>query len=99
MKFPFSTDASNKSNVKLFLVSIQYFNENEGITNFVLDFYEINSETAQSIYETLKAVFIKYDLKYDNVMAYGADNAALNYGKHNSVFMNIKQQNSNKSKL
>ncbi len=43
----------------------------------------------------MKSVFQKYDLQFDNLVAYGADNAALNYGKHQSVFMNLKNHNQN----
>jgi hypothetical protein len=39
-KFSVASDASNKGNVKLFPIGVQYFNPEKGIVNFVLDFYE-----------------------------------------------------------
>ena len=35
-KFSIATDASNKGNVKLFPISIQYFDIKTGINNFIL---------------------------------------------------------------
>jgi hypothetical protein len=38
-KYSIASDASNKGNTKLFPIGIQYFSVNEGIVNFVLNFY------------------------------------------------------------
>ena len=54
--FSISSDASNKVNVKLFPICVQYFDTNGGIVNFVLEFYEDSNETSDAIFEKLKAL-------------------------------------------
>lgn len=49
-KYLIATDASNKGNVKLFPIAIQYFDLKKGIVNFVIDFYEDSNEKSESIY-------------------------------------------------
>jgi hypothetical protein len=89
--FSISTDASNKGNIKLFPVAIQYFTIEEGIQNFVLDFYEDSNETSEAIHNNLTKILQKNNLDLKRVIAYGADNASVNYGKYNSVFQKFKQ--------
>jgi len=47
-KFSVANDASNKNNIKLFPILIQYYNSNDGMQQFVLDFYEDASETSSA---------------------------------------------------
>ena len=52
-KFSISTDASNKGNMKLFPIIVQYFSLNDGIQTFVLDFYEDYNESSNPIYSNI----------------------------------------------
>jgi hypothetical protein len=92
-KFSIATDASNKGNIKLFPVCIQYFSISEGIKNFVIDFYEDSNESSFNIYSNIKKIMISHNLKFENIISYAADNASVNYGIHNSVFKNFNSEN------
>ena len=74
-------------------LAIQYIHKERGIVKFVLDFYEKSSETSESIYRDIKSRLNKYNLKVENLTAYGADNAFVNYGQHKSVFKNLQYEN------
>jgi hypothetical protein len=67
-KLSISTDASNKGNIKLFTVAIHYFDVNEGLVNFIIDFYDDPNESSNDIYKILikilnsnKYFFFEYD--------------------------------------
>uniref|UniRef100_H3A010 DUF4371 domain-containing protein n=1 Tax=Latimeria chalumnae TaxID=7897 RepID=H3A010_LATCH len=89
--FSLATDASNKGSAKCFPLVLRYFNFDEGIQHFLLDFYSDNHESSQAIameiFEKLKA----FDLSFEKVSAYTADNASVNYGKHNSIYQKLKE--------
>ena len=93
IKFSISTDASNKDNMKMYPIAIQYFHSDDGIVNFILDFYETPNETIYSIYHEIKERLSKNRLLIENVVAFGADKASVNYGIHNSVYVNLKNEN------
>lgn len=95
VKFSISNDASNKGNRKMFPIVIQYFHMEDGMKRFVLDFYETGSETNYSIYTEIKRKISKYQLKVDDIIAFGAENASINYGNNKSVFVNLKLENEN----
>jgi hypothetical protein len=92
-RFSISTDASNKGNIKLYPIAIQYFTKEKGITNFVLNFYEDPNETSFAIYKNLKESLEKNNLQIKNIIAFGADNASVNYGINKSVYVNLKNEN------
>ncbi len=92
-RFSLSTDASNKGNIKLYPIAIQYFTKEKGIISFVLNFYEDPNETSFAIYKNLKESLEKNNLNIQNVIAYGADNASVNYGINKSVYVNLKNEN------
>jgi hypothetical protein len=87
--FSISTDASNKGNLKMFRIVIQYYTVDEGLVNFVLDLLEDPKETAKDIYNNLKK---SNNLKVENILSYRADYASVNYGKHKSVFINLQKE-------
>ena len=60
---------------------------------FVLDFYVNPNETSESIYKDIKSRLNKYNLKVENLTAYGADNASVKYGQYKSVFKNLQYEN------
>lgn len=47
--FCLQTDTSNKKNIKLFSLVVQYFTAKNGIKNKLLDFYENSTESVNSI--------------------------------------------------
>ncbi|EEZ97442.1 hypothetical protein TcasGA2_TC011273 [Tribolium castaneum] len=88
--FSIASDASNKGNRKLFPLCIRYFDVRVGIKEPILDFYEDANETSQAIYHKIKMILQKCNLPIDKISSYAADNASVNYGKHNSVFIHLK---------
>lgn len=87
-----ATDASNKGNKKLFPVAIRYFSIKKGPTTFLIDFYEDNDETSEAIAAKLIESLEKSGMVRNNkLVAYGADNASVNYGKFKSVFQHLKR--------
>ena len=92
-KFSISTDASNEGNMKIFPVTIQYFNTKIGLINFVLDLFEDSDESSLKIYDNLRRILAINQLKVENLLSYGADNASVNYGRHKSVFKNFHDEN------
>jgi hypothetical protein len=93
--FSIATDASNKGNIKLFPIAIQYFDKNSGIKNFVLEFYEDSNEKSHAIYNHLKAAMSDNKLEINNLIAFSGDNASVNYGVNQSIYRFLKDDNSN----
>ena len=91
--YSIASDASNKGNVKLFPIGIQYFDVKSGIVNFVLDFYEDPNETSEAIYNRIKDSVKSNGLSINKMVAFTGDNASVNYGKHHSVYQNLKLEN------
>jgi hypothetical protein len=93
-KFSIASDASNKGNVKLYPIAIQYFDINKGINNFVLNFYEDSNEKSDNICLKLKQCLSENNINESNLIAYTGDNASINYGIHHSVYQMFKSANS-----
>lgn len=67
--FCFQTDASNKNNIKLFPLVVQYFSVNNGLQNKLLDFYENSNESAHACLKLLRSLWIHgtcHLIKYQN---------------------------------
>lgn len=92
--FSLATDASNKGSRKFFPVVLFYFHPDSGLQNKVLDFFEEADETSNSIYHSLKDTLNKLGLSVNRIIAFSGDNAAVNFGKKNSVFIHLKAENS-----
>lgn len=90
--FSLSSDASNKGNLKLFPLIVSYFVPEEGIKFGLLDFYDDKFETAEAITIKILDCLEEKKLPLSSVVAYSADNAAVNYGKHNSVFQKLGER-------
>lgn len=93
--FSIGTDASNKGNIKTFPLTLRYFSSREGVTSKLLCFFSLDSETSKDISNALIAELQKYGLSVGNITAYSADNAAVNFGKNQSVFVELKKHNPN----
>jgi hypothetical protein len=91
--FSISSDASNKGNTKLFPVVLRYFDPNVGVMTRLLDFYKDSDETATAISERILDVVQKNNLNMHMVSAYSADNASINFGKHNGVYKKLCASN------
>jgi hypothetical protein len=94
LQFSLQTDASNKGNRKMFPLAVQFFTPEEGIEKKLIDFVENPDESSQGIVDSIQCSLDKTGLALDNVSAFSADNANVNYGVHNSVFTKLKQSNS-----
>lgn len=92
--FSVNSDASNVGNIKTFPYAVQYFNSNKGICRKLLDFYEDSDETSLGIFQCLTKITNDCNLSMNQICAYSADNASVNYGFHNSVFQKLKGENS-----
>lgn len=89
--FSVMTDASNKGNIKTFPLLLRYFHQEKGLKTSLLCFYSLNSETAISIADSLKKQLLDSGLDLKHITAYCADNASVNFGKNNSVFVELKK--------
>ena len=79
IKFSLSTDASNHAELKTFPIIIRYFNQ-DGIQNKLLDFVHLEGEKAQQVTDMLLEVISKNQLNIENMIAFCADNAPVNFG-------------------
>ncbi|XP_043381024.1 uncharacterized protein LOC114021903 isoform X1 [Chelonia mydas] len=89
--FSIVTDAWNKGNTKLFPVALHYFNKDKGSCTCVLDFFEDADETSEAIANNIRSCLQNAGLIHNKIVAYGADNASVNFGKHKSVLVHLKQ--------
>ena len=78
--FSISTDASNMKNRKMFPVCLQYFTVESGINKKLLEFVEQNDEKSSEIADMLISSIQDNGLDIQNISAYSADNASVNYG-------------------
>ncbi|XP_047517164.1 uncharacterized protein LOC125057485 [Pieris napi] len=90
--FCLQTDASNKKNIKLFPLVVQYFSINEGIQNKLIDFYENSNESADGMLEAIKKSMDSHNLSFNQVSGLSADNCNANFGIHHSLYTNIKKE-------
>lgn len=93
--FSISTDASNKGNVKTFPLVVRYFDQNHGVKTGLISFISLEAEDTETISNALIQQLTFNELSPKNITAYGADNANINFGKKNSVFVALKKFNEN----
>lgn len=95
IKFSVGTDGSNHKAEKMFPTVLQYFNKEEGIVSFVLDFASLKNETSETItnnvLENIKTRGIE-----KGCIAFSADNTntnfgGLNQGGRNNVYHHLKE--------
>lgn len=79
----------------MFPIIVRFYSPDNGISTCLLDFYEDPDEKAIDIYNNIKNRIKVLDLDFTNVSAYSADNANVNFGKNNSVYKLVSQDNSN----
>jgi hypothetical protein len=91
--FSLASDASNKEYYKLFPTAVKYFDIHKGVQNKIIDFYENSDESSTAVVNQFTSCLNECRLNIANVNAYIADNALVNYGKHNSVFQKLTAMN------
>ena len=91
--FSVSTDASNNGNVKTFPLVVSYFNKKVGTTYGLVAFYALDNERSVSIADSLVEKLNFNDLSMDHVTSFCADNANVNFGKHQSVMVELNKIN------
>jgi len=79
-------------NIKAFPCTVQYFNTENGVCRKILDFYEDPDETLHGIFDCIKKIIENNNFSLRKISAYSADNTAVNYGIHNSVFTKLQKQ-------
>ena len=72
---------------------MKYFNKSKGIQTSLLSFFSLESNTSTEIAESLKKIIEKDGLSFENITAYCADNASINFGKNQSVFTELRKSN------
>ncbi|XP_063361394.1 uncharacterized protein LOC134650372 [Cydia amplana] len=90
--FSLQTDASNKKNIKLFPLVVQYFSAKNGLQTKLLDFYENINESADGMFSSIKESLANLDLTFENVSGFSADNTNANFGARHSLFTNIREE-------
>jgi hypothetical protein len=91
--YSLASGASNHGKKKLFPIAVRYWTPKNGVENEVLDFYDDPDETSAGIANKIKAKLTENSLSLENISSYSADNASVNFGKHNSVFQKLRQLN------
>ncbi|XP_035985951.1 uncharacterized protein LOC118559371 [Fundulus heteroclitus] len=64
-----------------------------GVQRKLFDFYDDSDETSAAIYNQIVTKLEENGLGLDMISAYSADNASVNYGRYNSVFQKLKENN------
>lgn len=91
--YSIATDASNKGNRKLYPIAVRYFDIKCGVKDRMIDFYEDSKESSQAIFDQLMISSESRHLNIEQCSSYSADNAPVNYGKHNSVYQKLTSRN------
>lgn len=91
--FSLATDASNHGNTKMFPLVLQYFSPTKGLQLKLYDLYPDHKEDAITISNKIKTALERGGLDINSITGYAADNANVNYGKHHSVFTELKKMN------
>lgn len=72
-------DASNKGNCKILPVMVRYFSHRTGSQTKLIEVFELENETGETLFTKLKSVGEKYEI-WPKVKAFSADNAGENFG-------------------
>lgn len=72
-------DSSNHGNAKIFPIIVRYFSTENGVQSKLIEVFQLENETAETIFKKLQIVWTKYNLQ-DKLMCFGADNCPTNFG-------------------
>lgn len=70
-----------------------YFSASKGVKYGLLEFYDDPEESSEAIFKQIVTITESNGLSINQICAYGADNASVNYGRHNSVFQKLRVAN------
>ena len=59
----------------------------------MLEFYDDPDESSEAIFKQIVTIPESNGLSINQISAYGADNASVNYGWHNNVFQKLRAAN------
>lgn len=94
LPFSLHTDASKKGSRRMFPLAAQFFTTENGVVNKVADFVENPDESAEGFVKTIQTSLQNMGLSLDHVSAFSADNANVNHGIYNSVFIKLREASS-----
>ncbi|XP_077187047.1 uncharacterized protein LOC143834264 [Paroedura picta] len=89
--FSVGSDAYNKGSRQYFPITIRYFSATEGIKHGLLDFY--NELSSDSVASRIATILQENGLSVTRMASYMIDSASVDFGKHWSVFQDLKQLN------
>lgn len=94
--FNLSTDGSNDVDSKLYPIVISYFDDDEErvVTTLLSNPNLVGKSTGENIAELLKGEFSSKNLKWENVISLGVDNANVMTGKKKGLYGQLLQINS-----
>lgn len=76
----------------MYPIVIRYFDQEKGVQDKLMDFYEDSNETSQKIFEKIEHFMLQHDLDTTLLSAFSTDNASVNYGPHYSVYQKINEK-------
>lgn len=74
---------------------MRYFDQNHGVKTGLISFILLEAEDTETISNALTQQVAFNELSLKNITAYGTDNANINFGRKNSVFVALKKINEN----
>ncbi|CAF2055663.1 unnamed protein product [Rotaria magnacalcarata] len=83
--FSICYDASNKGNIKIVPIVVQFFSKT-GVKHWILEFIEQMHESADDLFANIEYVLEANELKLNQLVSLGSDNTNVNVGNHHSVF-------------
>lgn len=95
LPYSVATDASNKGNIKMFPLVLRNFLKTEGTKTKLLSFYECAEEKSVTIANSMIEKLKPTGINVNQIIAFGADNSNVNFGRHQSVYTELKKTNSN----
>lgn len=75
----FCCDTSNRGNHKVLPVMVRYFSHRTGAHTKLIEAFQLDDETGETLFKKLKSVWEKYDL-WPKSKAFSGDNAKENFG-------------------
>lgn len=72
-------DSSNHGNLKMFPIVVRYFSSESGVQSKLIELFELENETAETIFQKLQNVWTQFNL-HSKVMCFAADNCPTNFG-------------------
>ena len=96
--YSLGTDGSNDDPgiKKLNPVLIRLFDDNKGkVSVQLLDMGACKERTAESLFNNINSILIENRVDWENCVAVGLDNTAVNVGKKNSIMTRVLAKNKN----